>query len=607
MKKIIFTALLFTWLLVPCLQAQIVPQGMNYQAVARDAVGSPLAYSSIYIKISFNSSEEAAPAYYTEQHQVTTDEFGLFNIVIGTGKSSPTNLLDIPWEKEAIWMNVEMSKDPNKGYQLASSAQVLSTPYAFYAQKTKRLEENNQAELRNQSIRWLTSGNLESRPSTHFIGTRDAKDLVVKTNDTRRAEYTAEGQFNVYSGVGANGKDDVKADYPMTVEGSTQGIYIKVNGSRNNDNNFLSFADDSQIWGRVEGQTTGEFFASSEFINTTAFFVADAVILGLQVGAGIAKAAGLAASIFGAGATPLEALEIAQFIAEGIGIAGNYATWLAEKLTAIGVVYESGNGDYAEYLLRADNIRDLLPAEIVGVKAGIVSLDTKNADHVMAVSTAPIVLGNAPQPDQEDQYEKIAFMGQVPVRIAGPVQMGDFIIASGNNDGLGIAVNPENMQAGDYPKAVGIAWETKEDPLFNIVNVAVGINTNDLSKKAALLNKQVDNITDFLEGKAPLIKDPAAFESYALATDLPQTKVEKSLSDEAFNKVLNENEAAFNNLFKASEKLLRQQGFDFGNSEQANQLFSNPVEYLQELRKDPKYTTQWSILDNHLKQLSTND
>ncbi|MEO0339761.1 MAG: hypothetical protein AAF242_11155, partial [Bacteroidota bacterium] len=148
----------------------------------------------------------------------------------------------------------------------------------------------------------------------------------------------------------------------------------------------------------------------------------------------------------------------------------------------IGVAYESGAGDYAEWLLRADTAEVIRRGEIVGVRAGEISTSFIEADHFMAVSTAPAVIGKMPQMGDDKYYEMVAFMGQVPVRVAGEVQKGDYIIPSGKGDGFGIAIHPKKMRALDYHRIVGIAWEASDgiDP-YKLINVAVGINQNDLA------------------------------------------------------------------------------------------------------------------------------
>ena len=84
------------------------------------------------------------------------------------------------------------------------------------------------------------------------------------------------------------------------------------------------------------------------------------------------------------------------------------------------------------------------------------SRETSNADHVLVVSMSPIILGNVPQDQPESHFEKIAFLGQVPIRINGPVKKGDYILPSGENDGTGFAVSPEEISLSQVPRIVAL-------------------------------------------------------------------------------------------------------------------------------------------------------
>ena len=149
----------------------------------------------------------------------------------------------------------------------------------------------------------------------------------------------------------------------------------------------------------------------------------------------------------------------------------------------LGVAYESGSGDYAEWLERADHDEELRGGEVVGVIGGKVSKSYVTAERFLVVSTAPIVLGNMPESKSEEaQFEKVAFLGQVPVQVLGAVEVGDYILPSGEGDGFGIAVKPKNMLARDYKRIVGVAWENGDKGHFvNVINTAVGVNQNDLA------------------------------------------------------------------------------------------------------------------------------
>ena len=144
-----------------------------------------------------------------------------------------------------------------------------------------------------------------------------------------------------------------------------------------------------------------------------------------------------------------------------------------------GVSYETTGADYAEALPRLHPDERIEKGDVVGVFSGKVSKRTIGAQHVMVVSSRPAVVGNSAPEDQEEAYEEVAFLGQAEVKVRGPVRVGDFILASEDNDGTGVAVAPEALQASDLSRLVGRAWESSEDPGVKRVNVLVGLANRD--------------------------------------------------------------------------------------------------------------------------------
>jgi len=157
----------------------------------------------------------------------------------------------------------------------------------------------------------------------------------------------------------------------------------------------------------------------------------------------------------------------------------------------VGVTYQSGAADYAEWLPKANPSTDFEPGQVVGVKNGSISLDTYDAEKVLVISTQPIVLGNMPK-GGEHRFEKTAFMGQVPVRVIGAVHAGDYIVASGLSDGNAMAISPDKMTIKDLDRFVGMAWEDGLNPFKNVVNCAVGM-PNTGAELFADLQSRVDN------------------------------------------------------------------------------------------------------------------
>jgi hypothetical protein len=140
-----------------------------------------------------------------------------------------------------------------------------------------------------------------------------------------------------------------------------------------------------------------------------------------------------------------------------------------------GVTYKSGSGDFAEYLPWLDRGERPEGGEIVGLFAAGVSRETHGAWRVLVISTAPIVLGNRPPAGEESRYVPVALLGQVLVKVRGPVHVGDYIVPSGHNDGVGVAVAPQDLKASQISLVVGQALEDAAGEEVHQVKVLVGL------------------------------------------------------------------------------------------------------------------------------------
>jgi hypothetical protein len=301
---------------------------------------------------------------------------------------------------------------------------------------------------------------------------------------------------------------------------SGNGISIKINkGTPSNSNNFINFQNSSGTTvGRIEGETLSEMYASQDYKNELSSKTYDVVSGALDVGlatynlvSAIAFSIEAAASVNAcAGLGIVACPPIASFVAGGIAevivagieealviaeviVAGiNLADYKSNMDNSVGVTYQSGAGDYAEYLMKNNQEEKFMAGDIVGVIGGKISKNIECAEKIMVISQKPIVLGNVPNEGAEHKYEKVAFMGQVPVKVFGKVNLGDYIIPNGLNNGIGIAVSPENITASDSKNIVGIAWTSAEAEIgLHNINVAVGLGINE---NISLIMKQQNEI-----------------------------------------------------------------------------------------------------------------
>ncbi|MEH6538093.1 MAG: hypothetical protein V7719_16955 [Psychroserpens sp.] len=358
-------------------------------------------------------------------------------------------------------------------------------------------------------------GNLNVEGNSDFDALT-GNTLLIYNETTLAGETTIADDTNINAQLTINATIENEGQqsnfdlYPLQVEGSYQGIAIKVKDERGIANNYISFwdEDEAQMWGRIEGITIDELHDDPEFQWEQGFKITDAAITyvellifiaefgesGLDLATELtafAACAGLGACVVSPAPTKIgeKIFNVVVKIANAAAAVGSsvlsYAELVAFEVFSeenIGVSYQSGAGDYAEWLPKENINAHFSAGELVGIKNGLVTKNIWGAEKIMVVSTRPIVLGNMPQKSNEKNNVKIAFIGQVPVKVLGSVSPGDFILPNILDNRYGTAVNPKEMKALDYKRMVGVAWNIiGVSEGINIVNVAVGINTNNLS------------------------------------------------------------------------------------------------------------------------------
>lgn len=110
------------------------PKGINYQGVARDNEGNALASKTIAVRISILKTSASGEVEYAETHKPTTNQFGLFTLVIGQGTVATGNFSFISWAIGNKWLQIEIDPNGGSSYSLAGSQQLMTVPYAFYAE-----------------------------------------------------------------------------------------------------------------------------------------------------------------------------------------------------------------------------------------------------------------------------------------------------------------------------------------------------------------------------------------------------------------------------------------------------------------------------------------
>ncbi len=108
----------------------------NYQGVARDNGGNVLANQNVGLQLSVLSGSISGTVEYSESHTVTTNDFGLFNVAIGSGTPVSGSFSGIDWGASSHYLKVEMDPAGGTAYQNLGTSQLLSVPYALYAESS---------------------------------------------------------------------------------------------------------------------------------------------------------------------------------------------------------------------------------------------------------------------------------------------------------------------------------------------------------------------------------------------------------------------------------------------------------------------------------------
>lgn len=115
-----------------------VPEGIHYQAVARDNFGKELASADIDVRFSIITQNPLGPVVYQELHSdVITSKYGVFSLIIGKGTSTGSiysNLSQVQWSESYHYLKVEVKFENN--FIDMGTMQFMAVPYALFALKS---------------------------------------------------------------------------------------------------------------------------------------------------------------------------------------------------------------------------------------------------------------------------------------------------------------------------------------------------------------------------------------------------------------------------------------------------------------------------------------
>lgn len=170
-----------------------VPHTFNYQAVLKDDIGSLGIYkkSTVEVVIGILKGNINGQEVFSEMHLTSINDGGLFNIEIGSVKPEDFTLID--WSEGPYFLKINVN-----GTDFGTS-QLLSVPYALYAEKSADGFSGEYDELQNIPVAF--------NPASHNHTEAEITDLK------HYSDNDIEGDESAFNGWDKDASDDFDGNY----------------------------------------------------------------------------------------------------------------------------------------------------------------------------------------------------------------------------------------------------------------------------------------------------------------------------------------------------------------------------------------------------------
>jgi len=171
------------------------PDKMSYQAVVRNTGGSLVTNQGIGMKISILQGSSTGTLTYQEifNPNPQTNVNGLVSIEIGAGIPLTGTFSTIDWAAGPYFLKTETDPTGGTNYTIVGMSQMLSVPYALYAESAGNGFSGNYNDLSNRpDLSIYATKNMGNQKLTNLAGPTDPNDASTKSYvDNLQSQVTA--------------------------------------------------------------------------------------------------------------------------------------------------------------------------------------------------------------------------------------------------------------------------------------------------------------------------------------------------------------------------------------------------------------------------------
>lgn len=150
------------------------PEGINYQAVVRDALGATITNAPVGLKLALVQNSASGTVVYEETFSSFSNDFGLVNVVFGQGTVISGTFSNVDWSAGPYFIEVAADVTGGTTYSVLGSQQLMSVPYALFTKSAETFLTGDYNNLINQpSVPTMTS---ELTNDSGFITSPDDAD-----------------------------------------------------------------------------------------------------------------------------------------------------------------------------------------------------------------------------------------------------------------------------------------------------------------------------------------------------------------------------------------------------------------------------------------------